>query len=264
MISIIVSCFNQLDLTKAFLLSLPGNTTNEYEVILIDDASTDATSLLKEKDFGIDKLIRHTTNSGIPKGMNEAVAIAEGEYLALFNNDILVGKDWDSPLIKALIKYPFLGVVGGQMLYSKSYYRSFPKKDINDIIVWLKGHPFFMTKIVFNEIGEWDKQFYPSWYDDTDFLVRAAFKGYKFALLESSYCYHAGSATLANERISAWGNWQHNSRTNFKNKWNITTDDIDLYINYAKIFDEKKIEIFTPNTREAYEKNNIYRIREEN
>lgn len=239
MISIIVPCYAQFKLTKDFLCSLPDNTSSSYEVVLIDDCSSDETNSLSQKDYGIDKLVRHKTNLGFPKSVNDGIKESSGEYIAVFNNDVVVKNDWDTPLVKALTIYPEIGMVMGRCYDSEEMFVNSRLVE-NTIRVWDRGLPFFFKREVAQEIGDWDERYFPSWYDDIDMEIRLVNKGYVFGVAESSMCIHYGSQTIG-KGDSNWGDYKSISEQKFKEKWNLT--DASAFINFKKLLETKKVEV---------------------
>jgi GT2 family glycosyltransferase len=250
MISIIVPCYNHFELTQRFILSLPDNTLYESEIILIDDCSSDATQYLNKFEMGIDKIIRHPTNMGFPKSVNDGIDAAEGKYIAIFNNDVVVKEIWDEPLVDALNRYPELGMVMGKCYNSKE--DSLKHIDTREIKVWNRGLPFFMLKSVQKEIGKWDERFYPSWYDDIDMEIRLVQHGYKFGVAEDSYCIHYGSQTLIGP-IPQWGDFKRLSAERFMEKWGLK--DASSFIDFPALLKTGKIRATSP---EEYHKEEYY------
>ena len=100
MISIITSVHNQLDMNKLFYETLQKNTSLPFELIIIDNSSTDGSrEFYKEK---ADIIITNEGNYSYPYCMNQGIARAKYPYLAFFNNDILVPASWDEKILKIM------------------------------------------------------------------------------------------------------------------------------------------------------------------
>ena len=102
MISIITAVHNQLPMNNLFYNSLKSNTKYPYELIVIDNNSTDGSREFFQ-EFA-DKIILNNDNYSYPYCQNQGIKIAMYEYLAFFNNDILVSKDWDAKIIQIMNK----------------------------------------------------------------------------------------------------------------------------------------------------------------
>jgi GT2 family glycosyltransferase len=96
-LSIITAVYNQLPMNQIYWENLVKNTKHSFELIVIDNASTDASADFFES-VGV-QVIRNSGNYSYPVSQNQGIAIAKGEWLAFLNNDIIVSKDWDETLI---------------------------------------------------------------------------------------------------------------------------------------------------------------------
>ena len=96
-LSIITAVYNQLPMNQIYWENLVKNTKNTFELIVIDNASTDASASFFESVGA--RVIRNRGNYSYPVSQNQGIAIANGEWLAFLNNDIIVSKDWDETLI---------------------------------------------------------------------------------------------------------------------------------------------------------------------
>jgi GT2 family glycosyltransferase len=100
--SIVVPLYNNLAFTKEFIDSVILNTTPEFEIIFIDNASTDETknylnSILTSNQNV--KVILNENNLGFPKAVNQGIQAAKGKYILIANNDIVVTEGWLEKLI---------------------------------------------------------------------------------------------------------------------------------------------------------------------
>jgi GT2 family glycosyltransferase len=86
---------------KTLIETIPANTN--YEIILINDASTDGTKdWLNTLQINHVKIIHNETNQGFAKTNNIAVRQASGEILVLLNNDLVFDSDWLTPMLSIL------------------------------------------------------------------------------------------------------------------------------------------------------------------
>lgn len=100
MISIVTSVHNQLDMNKLFYETLKKNSVLPFELIVIDNNSSDGTrEFFKDK---ADILIANDGNYSYPHCQNQGIAVAKFEFLAFFNNDILVPKNWDKNILQIM------------------------------------------------------------------------------------------------------------------------------------------------------------------
>lgn len=121
MISIITAVHNQLSVNRLFIDSLKKNTHNPYELIIIDNNSTDGSRELFEEAGAV--MICNSANYSYPYCQNQGIAKAKYDVLAFFNNDIMLSKDWDVHLINRL------GVDGYDVLSFSSNDRGANRKE---------------------------------------------------------------------------------------------------------------------------------------
>jgi GT2 family glycosyltransferase/glycosyltransferase involved in cell wall biosynthesis len=122
LVSIVVLCFNQDDLTKNCLQSIIENTGTQipYEVIAIDNASSDGTeNLLVDFSRKYDNFSYHSMpeNLMFSLGNDIGVAHSSGQYVVLLNNDTVVTEKWLENLIEPLVNDRRIGAVGPKLLY---------------------------------------------------------------------------------------------------------------------------------------------------
>jgi GT2 family glycosyltransferase len=103
MISIITAVHNQLAMNKIFLEYIRKNTCNEYEIIIIDNASTDGTREFFESEPDV-TVIANEYNYSYPYCQNQGIAIAKSDLYCFLNNDIIVPKNWDKLFIETMKK----------------------------------------------------------------------------------------------------------------------------------------------------------------
>jgi GT2 family glycosyltransferase len=96
-LSIITAVYNQLAMNQIYWENLVKNTHHSFELIVIDNASTDGSADFFESVGA--RVIRNAGNYSYPVSQNQGIAVAKGEWLAFLNNDIIVSQDWDETLI---------------------------------------------------------------------------------------------------------------------------------------------------------------------
>lgn len=117
-VSIIIPLYNQAGFTRLCLEYVEKNTpAGVHEVILVDNASSDATVSLVAGLPPAIKRIRNTVNLGFSKACNQGAAIAAGEYLVFLNNDTAPHAGWLEALLEPLGRYGDIGIVGPKLLF---------------------------------------------------------------------------------------------------------------------------------------------------
>ena len=103
-LSIVMGSYNAPDALRATIESLYQNTCNEFELILVDDCSTDPDTLaylaaLNKPNITKIMLRDHRYTDAV---WNMGAKLAKGDYICISNNDITYSKNWDMPIIEAL------------------------------------------------------------------------------------------------------------------------------------------------------------------
>src|ERR1051326_3926500 len=90
--SIIIPCWNQLSFTRHCLQSVFRHTRLAFELIVVDNGSTDGTGayLAGIADAAKVTVMANTTNLGFPAAINQGLKAARGGYLVLLNNDVVL------------------------------------------------------------------------------------------------------------------------------------------------------------------------------
>ncbi|OQW35778.1 MAG: hypothetical protein A4E19_16140 [Nitrospira sp. SG-bin1] len=116
--SIIIPVCNRLELTRDCLTALSqiGNQP-EYEVIIVDNGSTDGTQEFLAELKGDVQIIRNEENVGFAKACNRGARVARGQYLVFLNNDTIPQSGWLSSLVSEVDAHQEVGIVGSKLLY---------------------------------------------------------------------------------------------------------------------------------------------------
>ncbi len=116
--SIVIPLFNRVDLTTQCLRALIANTPGvPYEVIVVDNGSTDATPALCARLGGNARVIRNDENLGFARACNQGAEAAGSDVVVFLNNDTEAEPGWLPPLLATLDNEPDVAAVGSKLLF---------------------------------------------------------------------------------------------------------------------------------------------------
>jgi GT2 family glycosyltransferase len=116
MISVIVVNWNGKSLLAECLNSLRLQTFFDFEVILVDNGSTDGSAQFVQAAFPDFRLVRLKENLGFAGGNNAGIRQARGEWIALINNDATAGPDWLAQLHRAVEENNQIGLAASRVV----------------------------------------------------------------------------------------------------------------------------------------------------
>jgi glycosyltransferase involved in cell wall biosynthesis len=203
-ISIVIPTFNSAQVLKACLESLANQTVGreKYEVIVVDDGSTDET-----KDIVAKYPVRyiHQQNRGPAAARNNGVNHAQGEVVLFTDADCEPEPNWIEEMIKPLNDNQVVGVKGAyktrqkelvarlvQIEYEHKYERMKKFKYIDFIDTYSAGY----RKDVFLKYEGFDERYPGASVEDQEFSFRLAHDGYKMVFNPEAVVYHKHSAYL--------------------------------------------------------------------
>ena len=210
MVSIVILNMNERHFLPTCLGSIRKmNFPYEYEIILVDNGSTDGSQEFVRKNFPHVKLIENKTNLGYAEGNNIGAKAAKGKYLMLLNNDTEVTKNWLLNLLKVAESDDNIGICapkqlmgdkktilygGGAINYTGlSYSINMYKKDFKETEIhetaFASGAALFIRRDIVHKIGLFDKDYF-IYHEDVDLSWRVRLAGYKIMYVPTSIIYH--------------------------------------------------------------------------
>lgn len=114
-VSVVVASYNGAATLRACLLSLERLHYPDYEVLLVDDGSTDATADIAVL-FPRVRTIRHETNLGLGVARNTGIYAATGDIVAFTDSDCRADEDWLHHLVGDLLRSGYAGMGGHNLL----------------------------------------------------------------------------------------------------------------------------------------------------
>lgn len=215
-VSIITVNYNGLQWFKLFMRGLINTEYPDFEIIIVDNASTDDSVQYLKDNFKQVAVVELKENKGFAEGINIGSRHATGDILALINNDMEVNSDWLTNAVSRLISSPDVAAVQCKVLsynnrekidcigLSVDRYNivlmigrnEIDRGQYDDIkeLCACSGGAMIIRKHIFQEVGCFDATYF-MYYEDIDLSWRINLKGLKILPAQSSVVYHVGSAT---------------------------------------------------------------------
>lgn len=220
MVSVIVPSWNGRHLLKDCLDPLKRQTYDDFEVILVDNGSTDGSGEWVKEFFPEVQFLPLSHNRGFAGAVNEGIGIAKGEFIALLNNDAIAEDCWIEELVKGIHSSSAIGFCASRIL--RLPYRrkvdtagdSYTRFGVARKRGWNGGtDEFLKPELVFGacaaaalyrrsmleEIKFFDEDFF-CLYEDVDLSFRAQLAGFKCLYVPTAIVYHRGGGTTRTHR----------------------------------------------------------------
>jgi GT2 family glycosyltransferase len=190
-----------------------------YEIIVVDNGSTDGTRQFLKGLLGNVQVLNNTTNLGFAKACNQGVALARARYLVFLNNDTIPFPGWLEPLFEGIEK-DGADIVGAKLIYPWGRIQhagvAFNNDDIGfhlfrrmpynskevDKKRWVQcvtGACMFMKKETFIELGGFCEE-YINGVEDVDFCLTAVSKGKKILYNNESLIVHYEETSVGRKK----------------------------------------------------------------
>lgn len=245
-IAVVILNWNGRNFLEKFLPDVVRFSSEEAEVIIADNASTDDSVSFLEKNHPSLRIIRLEENKGYTGGYNAALKQIDCEYYVLLNSDVSVTKNWLTPLLALMDRenkcaacqpkilsfarpdeFEYAGAGGGyidRFGYPFCRGRIFlelekDKGQYNDSreVFWATGACMFVRAAAFHELGGLDEDFFAHM-EEIDLCWRMHRAGYSVWYCGSSVVYHVGGGTLPkNNPRKTYFNFRNNLFMLYKN-----------------------------------------------
>ena len=239
-VSVVVPNLNGKDLLRDCLASLAAQTFRDFEVIVVDNGSTDGSAGMVKTDFAwVAAVVENRGNLGFARASNQGIALARGVYVALLNNDTEAHPEWLAHLVRAAEATPDAGMFAAKTL-------AFDRRDVIDTaghlmypdglnrgrgrletdrgqyddkpdVFFPSGAAALYRKQMLDEIGPFDEHHF-AYGDDTDIGLRGRLAGWKCVFVPRAVVYHKYSMTTGEyspakaflvERNRIWIVWKY-------------------------------------------------------
>ncbi|MHB1582162.1 MAG: glycosyltransferase [Acidimicrobiales bacterium] len=239
-VSIIVPVHDQWAMTAACLRSIAEEpAVVGYEVIVVDDASSDATPDELARLTGV-HVVRLDPNEGFLGAVNAGLVAARGRFVVLLNNDTVVRRGWLDALVETAESDPAIGVVGAKLVYpdgrlqeaggiiyrdgtGHNYGRdqdpNDPRFNFTRDVDYCSGACLLVRRELVRSLGGLDQRFAPAYYEDTDLCFAARKAGYRVVFQPRAEVCHFEGASHGTDVSAGIKRFQEVNRDKFVAKW---------------------------------------------
>jgi GT2 family glycosyltransferase len=143
-ISVIVLNWNGAALLPCCLEALQAQTFRDFEVLILDNASTDGSVDDVETRWPDFRLVRFERNHGFSLANNRGAQMARGRWLVFLNNDAFPRSDWLQRLVEATVAWPDFSFFASRLVYADDSGRMQSAGDVCNIsgFAWSRGNGF--------------------------------------------------------------------------------------------------------------------------
>lgn len=222
--ALLILNWNGQDLLAKYLPSFLDLDYPDYQVVVIDNGSTDDSVAYVRDHFPQFTVIAHEHNLGFTPGYNTVLEQMASDVLVLLNNDVSVRPDWLKALIRPMVDDPAVGITGGKLLYpdgktlqhagaNLSYPLAFSQHDFyrevdagqadeQRDVPYVTGAAMAINRAVVAAIGLLDDVFAPIYYEEVDYCYRARAAGFRVVYVPDAIATHHESFTM--KQMSGW------------------------------------------------------------
>jgi GT2 family glycosyltransferase len=215
-VSIIIVNWNGGHLLDECLSSLEKQRYKNFEIIVVDNGSTDGSIQVLEQWARVVKVMALSENKGFTGGNIEGLKAARGEYIGLFNNDAVADPNWLRELVTAMDEDDIVGICASKLIIydqpdkidsagdgcvtsghgikrgNRESINNFTKKEY--VFGACAAAVLYRRKMI-EDIGFFDEDFYLNC-DDSDLNFRAQLMGWKCMYVPTAVALHRVSATI--------------------------------------------------------------------
>jgi GT2 family glycosyltransferase len=214
--SIIIVSLNGAPVIARALESLRATEYDRYEVIVVDNGSTDNLAEVVKAGFPEVLLIQSPINLGFAGGNNLGMRQAQGDVLVLLNDDTEVRPGWLRAWAEAMRERPRWGVLGCKLLYpggrliqhaggvvesnGQTHHIGYEQEDdgrFDEIRAcdYVTGAAIALRREMVRRLGPLDEKYFPIYFEETDYCWQARRVGYEVLYVPDSVVIHHESRT---------------------------------------------------------------------
>jgi GT2 family glycosyltransferase len=292
-LSIIIVNYNTKEITRNCIKSIYESHLHiKFEIILVDNASTDGSIEMIQHEFPNVTLIKNPDNRMFAKANNQGIKLSKGKFILLLNSDTLVNENNIEKLVRFMEENPKVGCVGPRVLNSDGsvqsegrvflnlhflithllqvarwpirqklkchllpygYYLNFEQGKVRKV-GWISGCCMLIKKDLINKIGLLDENFF-FYNEDREFCYRGWKNGFETWVYPQSEIIHLGGVSTNSSVLKQSLTPQKINQEIYLHK--ITTEIFQLFIirfTYLIVYSIQKFFISKSHKNEINEK----------
>jgi len=216
LVSVIVLSLNGADVIRECLDTLLVNDYPNFEVLVVNNGSTDATPEIVSSEYPRVRLINLPQNRGYAGGMNEGLKASRGEILVPLNDDTINTPNLVREIVRPMLEDPQVGIVGCKILYPDrktiqhaggiilpnglTRHFGYEEEDRGQYdepreVDYVTGCAIAIRRKIFQQLGLYDDRYFPTYYEEVEYAVRVKKAGYKIVYNPKAFLYHLESKT---------------------------------------------------------------------
>jgi GT2 family glycosyltransferase len=237
-VSIILVFYNKAHLSLLCLDSILTNADVPYEVVIVNNCSSDETDRLLQRVDGA-TIINNSANLGFGDACMQGATQARGGYLCFLNNDALLQPHALSSALLSFREDPRVGVVGGKILlangdlqeagsiiwsdgsalgYGRGDDPNLPQYEFRRPVDYCSGAFLVTPRSLFSQLGGFNRMFSPAYYEDADYCMQAWEAGYSVLYEPTAVIRHYESASSDGNEAAKPA--MAINQQKFREKWN--------------------------------------------
>jgi len=231
LVSVVIPTFNKWEYTLKCLVAIYANTSYpNFEVIVVDNASSDGTPQRLQARPEPLRLRLNDINEGFARGSNQGAEMARGDYILFLNNDTEPQQNWMLEMVKVLLAFPDVAVVGSQLLFPDgtlqhagvivnygglmpisafhAFYQQPPSAGPQGLTEFscVTAACMLIRRNVLEEVGRFDEA-YINGYEDVDLCFKVGELGHRIVYNPRSLAIHHESVSEGRHRFEDRNLW---------------------------------------------------------
>jgi len=229
--------WNAKDVTADCIESIKKQTFKDYEVVLVDNGSTDGTCKYLKKKFPFIKLVQNKKNLGYAGGHNSGIGKAKANYFLILNNDVVLAENFLEELWKNKDKADILGIKN--YFYDKRNVFWAIGSNVNEYLMTARlkgnkekdvgqydksnidqavGSAMLVNKKVIDKVGFLDASLF-AYYEETEWQTRAQRAGFKVSWVPTAKLWHKVAYSYGGEKSPITTYYLIRNRGYYIKKW---------------------------------------------